>query len=139
MDYVPGFLGFREGPLLAGITTRLEIAPDVFLIDGHGLAHPRGFGVACHVGLALDKPTIGVAKSLLYGRIQKGEILAGEGNIIGRILTTRRGRKYYVSIGHRISLPTAFRIVRRSIVDGFSAPLRAAHLNSITFKRESQR
>jgi len=139
MGYVPGFLGFREGPMLAGIAARLEIMPDVFLIDGHGLAHPRGFGVACHVGLALDKPAIGVAKSLLYGRIRKGEIVAREGDVIGRILTTPGGRKYFVSIGHRISLPTAYRIVRRSIVDGFSAPLRAAHLNSIALKRESRK
>lgn len=137
MDYVPGFLGFREGPLLAGIATELEIVPDVFLIDGHGLAHPRRFGVACHMGLAIDRPTIGVAKSLLYGRIHKGKILAGEDNTVGRTLTTARERKYYVSIGHRISLPTAYRIVRRSIVDGFSAPLRVAHLNSISLKRES--
>ncbi len=137
LGYLPGFLGFREGPLLARIAARLEIIPDVFLIDGHGLAHPRGFGVACHVGLALNKPTIGVAKSLLYGRIQNEAIVAGDGNIIGRILTTPGGRKYYVSVAHRISLPTAVQIVRRSIVNGFSAPLRAAHLNSITLKRES--
>ena len=137
--YIPGFLGFREGPLLAGIAARLETVPDVFLIDGHGLAHPRRFGVACHVGIALDKPTIGVAKSLLYGRIRKGEIVAGEGEVIGQILTTLGGRKYYISVGHRISLPTAIRIVQHSIVDGFCAPLRAAHLNSMTLKRETGR
>jgi deoxyribonuclease V len=137
--YVPGFLGFREGPLLATIAARLETTPDVLLIDGHGLAHPRRFGVACHVGLALNKPTIGVAKSLLYGTIQNANIVAKGGNVIGRVLATTPGRKYYVSIGHRISLPTAFRIVNCSIVDGFSAPLRAAHLNSMSLKRDSRK
>src|SRR4029077_11072802 len=85
--YVSGFLGFREGPLLVRVAEKLRVRPDVFLIDGQGVAHPRKFGLACHVGLALDKTTIGVAKSRLYGRSDQGNILDPEGEMIGRILT----------------------------------------------------
>jgi len=128
--YVPGFLGFREGPLLVRIAEKLRVRPDVFLIDGQGVAHPRKFGLACHVGLALDKPTIGVAKSRLYGRSDQGKILDPEGEIIGRIVTAGN-RKFYVSVGHRISLQTASDLVEKSIVNGHPSPLRQAHLESI--------
>src|SRR5207245_2200508 len=104
--YVPGFLGFREGPLLVKIAEKIRQKPDVFLIDGQGVAHPRRFGLACHVGLALDRPTIGVAKSRLYGKSDDSKILDPEGEVIGRILTAQN-RKFYVSVGHRISLETA--------------------------------
>jgi deoxyribonuclease V len=132
--YVPGFLGFREGPLLVSIAERLRVRPDVFLIDGQGVAHPRKFGLACHVGLALDKPTIGVAKSRLYGRSDQGKILDPGGEIIGRILTAGN-RKFYVSVGHRICLETASDLVEKSIVNGHPSPLRQAHLESIRAKK----
>jgi deoxyribonuclease V len=131
--YVPGFLGFREGPLLVRIAEKLRIRPDVFLIDGQGMAHPRKFGLACHVGLALDKPTIGVAKSRLYGTSDQGKILDTGREIIGRILTSGN-RKFYVSVGHRISLETASALVEKSIVNGHPSPLRQAHLESIRAK-----
>jgi deoxyribonuclease V len=145
--YVPGFLGFREGPLLVRVAEKLRVRPDVFLIDGQGVAHPRKFGLACHVGLALDKPTIGVAKSRLYGRStigvaksrlygrsDQGKILDPGGEIIGRILTAGN-RKFYVSVGHRISLETASDLVEKSIVNGHPSPLRQAHLESIRAKQ----
>jgi deoxyribonuclease V len=132
--YVPGFLGFREGPLLVRIAEKLRVRPDVFLIDGQGVAHPRKFGLACHVGLALDKPTIGVAKSRLYGTADQGKILDTEREIIGRILTAGN-RKFYVSVGHRISLETALDLVEKSIVNGHPSPLRQAHLESIRAKQ----
>jgi deoxyribonuclease V len=132
--YVPGFLGFREGPLSVRVAEKLRVRPDVFLIDGQGVAHPRKFGLACHVGLALDKPTIGVAKSRLYGRSDHGKILDPEGEMIGRILTAGN-RKFYVSVGHRISLQTASDLVEKSIVNGHPAPLRQAHLESIRAKK----
>jgi deoxyribonuclease V len=132
--YVPGFLGFREGPLLVRVAEELRVRPDVFLIDGQGVAHPRKFGLACHVGLALDKPAIGVAKSRLYGRSDHGKILDPGGEIIGRILTAGN-RKFYVSVGHRISLETASDLVEKSIVNGHPSPLREAHLESIRAKK----
>lgn len=134
--YVPGFLGFREGPLLVRIAEKLGARPDVFLIDGQGVAHPRKFGLACHVGLALDKPTIGVAKSRLYGKTDQGKILDPEGEIIGSVLTAGN-RKFYVSVGHRISLETASDLVEKAIVNGHPSPLRQAHLESIRAKRGS--
>ena len=132
--YIPGFLGFREGPLLVRVAEKLQARPDVFIIDGQGVAHPRKFGLACHVGLALDKPTIGVAKSRLYGRSDQGKILDPEGEMIGRILTAGN-RKFYVSVGHRISLQTASDLVEKSIVNGHPSPLRQAHLESIRAKQ----
>jgi deoxyribonuclease V len=132
--YVPGFLGVREGPLLVRVAEKLRVRPDVFLIDGQGVAHPRKFGLACHVGLALDKPTIGVAKSRLYGRSDHGKILDPGGEMIGRILTMG-SRKFYVSVGHRISLETASDLVEKSIVNGHPSPLRQAHLESIRAKQ----
>ena len=132
--YVPGFLGFREGPLVAKIAEKIRQKPDVFLIDGQGVAHPRRFGLACHVGLALDRPTIGVAKSRLYGKSDDSKILNPEGEVIGRILTAQN-RKFYVSVGHRISLETASNVVEKSIVNGHPSPLRQAHLESIRAKQ----
>lgn len=132
--YVPGFLGFREGPLLVRVAEKLRVRPDVFLIDGQGIAHPRKFGLACHVGLALDKPTIGVAKTRLYGRPDQGKILDPGGEIIGKVLTAGN-RKFYVSIGHRISLETASDLVEKSFVNGHPSPLRQAHLESIRAKQ----
>ena len=132
--YVPGFLGFREGPLIVGIAENVRTRPDVFLIDGQGVAHPRKFGLACHVGLALDQPTIGVAKSRLYGRSDDNKILDPGGEVIGRILTAD-SRKFYVSVGHRISLETASHLVEKSLVNGHPAPLRQAHIESIRAKK----
>ncbi len=132
--YVPGFLGFREGPLLVRIVEKIRQKPDVFLVDGQGVAHPRRFGLACHVGLALNRPTIGVAKSRLYGKSNESNILDPAGEVIGRILTAR-DRKFYVSVGHRISLETASNVVEKSIVNGHPSPLRQAHLESIRSKR----
>ena len=118
--YVPGLLSFREVPALLEALGRLSETPDLILCDGHGYAHPRRFGLACHLGLWLDTPTIGVAKSRLTGRhdepgLAKGDVawlLAGGGTRprerIGAVLRTRdRIRPVYVSAGHRVSLRTA--------------------------------
>ncbi len=135
--YVPGFLAFREGPLLVKIAGKLRVRPDVFLIDGHGVSHPRRFGIASHVGLALDRPTIGVAKSLLYGKIIDDNVVASDGQIVGRVLTSFTGKKYFVSVGHKISLDTAVKTVQDCMLDGFPAPLRRAHLDSIIHKQRN--
>jgi len=113
--YVPGLLSFRETPVLLGAFERLRTVPDLVMADGHGYAHPRRFGFACHLGLLLDRPTIGVAKSLLVGThggvgAKRGSrtALVDHDEVIGAILRTRDGvRPIYVSVGHRISLAAA--------------------------------
>jgi deoxyribonuclease V len=115
--YVPGLLSFRETPVLLGAFERLGHAPDLLMVDGHGYAHPRRFGFACHLGLLLDLPTIGVAKSRLVG--EQGTVagprgsradLTHDGEVIGSMLRTRQGvRSVYVSVGHRLSLAAAAR------------------------------
>ena len=113
--YVPGLLSFREAPLLAQALERLKGAPDLLLIDGQGYAHPRRFGIASHVGLMADLPTIGCAKSRLCGehaepgagRGSKAELRQG-GEVIGAVLRTRAGVKpLYISVGHKISIEAA--------------------------------
>ncbi len=115
--YVPGLLSFRETPVLLDAFERLRETPDLLMVDGHGYAHPRRFGFACHLGLLLDLPAIGVAKSRLIG--QQGTVsgprasradLIHRGEVIGSMLRTRQGvRSIYVSVGHRIALPAAER------------------------------
>ena len=113
--YIPGLLSFRELPLVLKAFKRVKIAPDLVLVDGQGLAHPRRMGIACHLGLFLDRPTIGCAKSRLWGVHQEpGEQpgdrawLVDSGEVIGAALRTRVGTKpVYVSVGHKIDLETA--------------------------------
>jgi len=117
--YVPGLLSFRELPGVLEALTRIDPPPDLILCDGHGWAHPRRFGLACHLGLLIDTPSIGVAKSRLVGEFgpvpeRKGEWtpLMLEGRRVGAVLRTRTGvSPLFVSIGHRISLETAIHYV----------------------------
>lgn len=117
--YVPGLLSFREMPAVLDALEGLSVQPDLLLCDGHGYAHPRRFGLACHLGLLADLPSIGVAKSCLvgeHGRLdeEKGATtrLKHEGEIVGALLRTRsRVQPLYVSVGHRIGLETALEYV----------------------------
>lgn len=119
--YVPGFLSFREIPAVLDALEKINTVPDLILCDGQGIAHPRRFGIACHLGLLINMPTIGVAKSLLVGKHaevpdEKGswQPLRHRGEIIGAVLRTRTGTKpLYISSGHRVSLPTAIEYVMR--------------------------
>ncbi len=116
--YVPGLLSFREAPALLSALRLLRCKPDVFMFDGQGYAHPRRFGLACHVGLLIDRPSIGCAKSLLVGECQapaerKGSTspISHSGERVGMAVRTRDGVKpVYVSAGHRLSLEAAVRI-----------------------------
>jgi len=127
--YVPGLLSFREGPLLLECFSRLKTEPDVVLFDGQGYAHPRRIGIASHMGLCLDKPTIGCAKSRLIGEhrmpgLKRGNraALKDKGETIGAVLRTRDGvNPIYVSVGHRVGLDEAVRIVLRCS-DGYRVP-----------------
>ena len=127
--YVPGLLSFRESPVLLAAFARLRTEPDLILIDGHGRAHPRLFGIACHLGVLLDKPMIGCAKSLLVGEHDEPGTRAGStaplvfhGEQVGIVLRTRDNvRPIYVTTGHRVSLPSAVELVRQCR-DGFRIP-----------------
>ena len=113
--YVPGLLSFRETPVAIKALEKLTVTPDLILCDGQGLAHPRKFGVACHIGLITNVPTLGAAKSLLVGKFENlGETRGSTAPLIykneqvGTVLRTKdKVQPLYVSAGHRISLATA--------------------------------
>jgi deoxyribonuclease V len=136
--YIPGLLTFREGPIVLEALARIQCRPDVVMFDGHGLAHPRRFGLACHMGFWLDVPTLGCAKSRLIGTAREpgqkpGSLapLRDQGQVIGNLVRTRRGVKpVFVSVGHRIDLPSAVRVVLQA-TRGYRLPepTRQAHLS----------
>ncbi len=117
--YVPGLLSFRETPVAIRALEKLTVTPDLILCDGQGLAHPRRFGIACHIGLIADVPTIGVTKSILIGKFEnlseeKGNVapLIHNSEQVGVALRTKdKVQPVYVSVGRRISLETAIRYV----------------------------
>lgn len=121
--YVPGYLSFRELPVLAAAWETLRQRPDVAVLDAHGYAHPRRMGLACHAGLEFDLPTIGCAKSILYGEVGELAPERGSGSALvdpksgeqlGLALRTRdRVRPVYLSVGHLIDLPTAATLILR--------------------------
>jgi len=117
--YIPGLLSFRELPALLAAIEQLTCLPDVFVVDGHGYAHPRRFGIASHLGVILDVPSLGCAKSVLVGRYDQPGNEAGdqaelrlEQEVIGMAVRTRRGCKpVFISIGHRVDLESAVRLI----------------------------
>jgi deoxyribonuclease V len=146
--YIPGLLTFREGPALERAFERLTVRPDVVIFDGQGVAHPRGLGLAAHLGVLLDCPSVGCAKSRLFGEtrgepgVRRGSRRAltaprdaraagpfAPGERVGTVLRTRDGVKpVWVSVGHRADLPGAERLILRT-TRGYrlSEPIRAAH------------
>ncbi len=119
--YVPGLLSFREAPALIEAIGRLAVRPRCLIVDGHGLAHPRRFGIACHLGLLLNLPTVGLAKSVLVGKYEQPAEergawtpLVDRGEIVGAALRVRSGVKpVFVSVGHLVDLESAIAIVLR--------------------------
>lgn len=118
MPYIPGLLSFREAPACIKAVEKLKNTPDVFMIDGHGIAHPRRLGLASHLGLFFNKPTIGCAKSRLIGSfiqpaVEKGHAspLIDKNQIIGSVLRTRTNVKpLFSSVGHKCTLDDAIRV-----------------------------
>lgn len=116
--YIPGLLAFREIPVILDAFMKLSNRPDIVMVDGHGYAHPRRFGLACHLGVTLDIPAIACGKSRLVGEYREPapkrgsmEDLADGGEVIGKVLRTRDNVKpVFISVGHRVSLDTAVRI-----------------------------
>ncbi|MEW6686842.1 MAG: deoxyribonuclease V [Candidatus Edwardsbacteria bacterium] len=134
--YIPGLLSFREGPVLFDAISKLKTIPDVILFDGQGIAHPRGIGIATHLGILLNKPTIGCAKSNLCGTFKQpkqkrdsSSPLYLNGKIVGAVLRTKNyTQPIFVSPGHLISLKTAIYVVL-ACGKGYRIPepLRHAH------------
>ncbi|MCI0554406.1 MAG: deoxyribonuclease V [Anaerolineae bacterium] len=118
--YIPGLLAFREGPAVLAVWEKLQNKPDMLMFDGQGIAHPRGIGIASQMGLWLERPTIGVAKSRLYGRHEevgpkrgdRADLRDNSGNIIGTVLRTRENTNpLYISPGHLIDVQHATEFV----------------------------
>lgn len=117
--YVPGLLTFREAPALLAAIRKLRCIPDAFIFDGQGYAHPRRMGLACHVGILIDRPCVGCAKSVLIGGYDDPDIERGASSPlvhhdeqVGLVLRTReRIKPVFVSVGHRLSLPQAAKLV----------------------------
>jgi len=146
--YVPGFLSFREGPAIIKALKRLKTQPDVVLFDGQGIAHPRGMGIASHVGVILDIPTVGCAKSRLVGEFDEPGPCKGDwsplyyhGGEIGAVLRTRdRVRPLFVSPGHRVDLKTSIDIVMHAVTSyRIPDPIRRAdHLSRLAVQEETE-
>lgn len=125
VPYIPGLLAFREIPGYIRVYQKLGVKPDILLVDGHGLAHPRAFGITTHLGLVLDKPSIGVAKKKLYGEIiERGarRLILAHGRIVGEVVK-HEGQDLYVSIGYKITLEDAVTIVKSLLVKGIKLPI----------------
>ncbi len=134
--YIPGLLSFRELPIIIPLLEEIENEPDLIMMDGQGIAHPRRFGLASHVGVILDKPSIGCAKSPLIGEYEEPGLESGsyryiyhEGDVIGAVLRSRNGVKpIYISPGHKITVETCIDIAL-NCCRGYRLPepIREAH------------
>lgn len=135
--YIPGFLSFREAPVLLEAFKKIKNIPDVVIVDGQGIAHPRGLGLASHLGLILDLPTVGCAKNRLTGQYQEVadeagsyEFLRINGRVMGAVLRTKKGVKpVFISPGHRIDLSSSIELVLKT-TKGYRLPepTRQAHI-----------
>ncbi|MCS7123976.1 MAG: endonuclease V [Candidatus Bathyarchaeota archaeon] len=139
--YIPTLLSFRELPSTLACIKKLKIMPDIFLVDGQGIAHPYRCGFASHLGVVLGKPTIGVAKSRLTGDIEPFPnrdftYLKDNNEVVGAALRTPTGKTLYVSVGHMISLETAIKIVRHCTRGSIPEPIRLAHKRATTERRK---
>lgn len=133
--YVPGLLMLREAEPIFRTLKMLNNDFDLLLVDGHGLLHPRKCGLACYVGVTLDKPTIGIAKKLLCGTVRSDNRIELDGQVLGYAIDIAGKKKLYVSVGHRISLETAVKLVIELGKGGIPEPLRLADLDSKMQKR----
>ncbi|MET1159688.1 MAG: endonuclease V [Thermoprotei archaeon] len=136
IPYIPGLLAFREAPAYINAIRKLGVKPDVIFVDGHGLSHPRALGIATHVGLVLNTPSIGVAKKKLFGEIIRGgdaEYLRAHNRIVARILT-HKGSKLYVSVGYKIRLEDAIKLTQELLTPHYKLPLPTALADQLSKK-----
>lgn len=139
--YISGFLAYRELPALIAAYKKLETKPDVVFVSGHGVLHPRNFGIASHFGLAVDCVTIGIAKDIMVGE-KKGEKIYLNGKIKGMLVETKKDSKpIVVSVGHNISLETAVKLTKKFVKEPhkFPEPLTEAHKYANKLKGELRR
>ena len=138
--YIPGYLGYRETPIARELIDDKE--GTIYLIDGQGKLHPRGFGVACQIGVSLGVPTIGAAKSRLIGRIERiggtRSPVTIDGRLAGYQLHLPGRTKIYISVGHRVCLDTAADLCERLMINGVPEPQRQAHLLATAMRRSYQ-
>lgn len=142
--YIPGLLSFRELPLVINTFKKLVVVPDIIICDAHGIAHPRGFGLASHLGVVLKIPTIGCAKNRLVGEYNdppnnKGgySILNYKGKKVGIVLRTKEGAKpMFISPGNLIDINSSMAIVMKYVCNyRLPEPIRLAHIYSNKFRR----
>jgi len=135
LPYIPGLLAFREGPPMIETYKKLKRKPDILLVDGHGIAHPRGVGIASHVGVLLDIATIGIAKKRLVGdyripdRVGESRPLLYKGKVVGNVLKSKKGcNPIFISPGNKISVESSLEIVKDCIREHkLPEPVRLAH------------
>jgi deoxyribonuclease V len=133
--YIPGLFVLRESEPILTTLKLLKNHYDLLLIDGHGVLHPRKCGLASYIGVLIDKPTIGVAKSILCGSIMEDQSVQCDGTVLGFTIKKEGKKPIYVSVGHKISLTTAIQIIKRLIKkeEWHPEPLRIADLNSKSY------
>lgn len=126
--YIPTFLSYRESPAVVETYNKLDNKPDIILVDGNGILHPRKFGVASHLGLLLDKPTIGIAKSLLLGDEKDNKIFVNDEPRAFIVKTKDFAKPLYISPGHMVSMKSSLEIVTHCLKGSkLPEPLKIAH------------
>lgn len=138
LPYVPGFLAYREMPAMIEAYNLLEEEPDLIIVDGSGIAHPRRIGIASHFGLALNKPTIGVTDKLAFGTLHEGKIWHNYEILGFEVKTREHSNPVYVSPGHLVTLGTVLRIITETIRFPHKMP-EPLHLAHKLVKREGKR
>lgn len=136
--YVPGYLAYRELPSLLKCYHKLESSPDVLIVNGNGILHPRGFGIASHFGLAVQKPTIGITKSLFLGEEKNNKVYV-KNKIVAESLSTKTGSNpIFISQGNLISLKSAVEIIKKCLKEPhkFPEPLSLAHMYGRNIQKE---
>lgn len=120
--YIPGYRAYRELPAMTIVYNKLIEQPDVVFVEAHGIAHPRGLGLTSHLGISINKPTIGVAKKILIGEEKGNEIILNK-KVVAKAIKTKQGAKpVYISPGHMISLKTAVEITKKCVKEPHKLP-----------------